>query len=306
MCKVIGFTNAKKLTINESFLKSVQATMDGERDGFGYAVLDSRSQLWGERYMNPNAIDFRIKAVRHELYSLPLRTMRANAFGEYSTKGNMSAIFHGRTSTNSKVLENTHPFIKNNMALIHNGVVSDVGPNAPSLELSSCDSEHILQRYLVGGITAVTDNIQGYYACMVIDANTGHLNVFRDDIAPLHMAWCRTIDSYIIATKSEMIQELAKAHSWKLDPIDEVVPNLHVTFKGNNILGHSTFESLGYASSQSSLASSSLGYELEEQDNVTPLTSSNRIEDYCTKDSFWDKNDMYTNKVSNKYRKNWG
>lgn len=74
-------------------------------------------------------------------------------------------IIHGRAASNVINLENTHPMLEKNSAMIHNGVVKSYKYDNKR-DGCTCDSELLLHAYLDGGIESVEKNIDGRYAFM--------------------------------------------------------------------------------------------------------------------------------------------
>jgi hypothetical protein len=112
----------------------------------------------------------------------------------------------------------------------------------------------------MGGMAQVEKWITGYYAFCVLDRSTGFLHVVRDDKAKLFLAYCRTIDAFIIATTEEIIQKVARSMSWHIERPEPIIENTSVTFDRNEIIENTTINPKGYGSTiDSSLAKRALG-----------------------------------------------
>ena len=216
MCKLFGISsvagwNRKTL---EATLLAAQSAFSGEKDGFGYAVRTSRG-LYGERYVNPNDFTGVGGAQALDDYLDPISDaidFEADTTGRLGKlKGGL--IVHGRTSTNDLDIENTHPFIKKQWALAHNGIVTYDGPDRHKRGV--CDSEDILNSFVYGdGLTEMSKFYTGYAAVLALPPKWGFI-AYRDDKAPLYV--CMTIGNgvgervaYAFATKPEHLYSILK------------------------------------------------------------------------------------------------
>lgn len=248
MCKIFAMTNMDKVTINEKFLKTVQrAVCRTDNSGFGYATLTQHGQLWGERTINPSSFQMRINKPDTVTEKLPIISKQCDKFGSHTEKGNIAFIGHGRLSTNSVSLPNTHPFVGDGVALIHNGVVQDGGDKKVDC-VTDNDTEILFRYWLRGGMPEVEANVTGYYALAILDKH-GKMHIVRDDRASLYISYCRTVHSYIIATKPDIITEVAKKMKWTVDQPEAITPNTYTVFKGNNILSHTDIKPRGFEAS---------------------------------------------------------
>lgn len=260
MCKILAFNNLSKLKKDEFFkLLSVanEQVSKTERDGFGYAAQGA-SGVFGERAVSPE--DF-VSVFgghdKHGSFQAPSDSVQ-NHFGTLSRLTG-PAIFHGRTSTNVKNITNTHPFIKNDVHLIHNGVINfDIDYE----KQTTCDSEDLLEAYLLSkdDLEAVEKFVTGYYAVALIENN--HLRIFKDSRAWLYCAYVRTIDSFIFGTTKDLVQSVVKAMRWSCGKITRVKDDIYFGLDkdGKELFMKSIkprIEVYSYAESQAHL---SLGY----------------------------------------------
>lgn len=237
MCKIFAMTNMENVEVNSKFLNIVreEVTKYTDKDGFGYAVLGQDGSLGGERTIRPGV--FRPLEENYDekqVLKLPIVLRAKNKFGKINLKKPKSFIAHGRFSTNQVNLENTHPFTNGEVALIHNGVVNDESDKIKNL-VTSCDTELLLRYWEMGGIKEIEENISGYYAIALLD-KTGLLHIARDNRAMLHISWCRTVGSFIIATTPDIIKAVAKRMKWKIEQPEEILDNTYAVFDGNEIL----------------------------------------------------------------------
>lgn len=265
MCKILSVTNCDNLDLKDgkflNLVKNVVTIRDNH--GFGWAGIDKTGQLFGERTIDITGFQPFAKAFKR----LPIVDEVKNQFGNIKSKP-VSLIAHGRLSTNSISLDNTHPFISDKTALIHNGVVDDY----TGLMLDHCktdnDSEILLRYWDTAGIKAIESNVTGYYAMAVLDSRG--LHVIRDSKASLYITYCKEVKSYIIATTKDILFMLFKGMKWDIGSIDKISDNTYALFQKNNIIEHKKIEPLDHELSytQQSLVRQSLGYKDEEKDFI--------------------------------------
>jgi asparagine synthetase B (glutamine-hydrolysing) len=117
---------------------------------------------------------------------------------------------------------------------VHNGVVYDEQGAAGTLK-TNCDSEILLNLWEYDGIDDIEKYVTGYYAFAVL-TDDGLLHIARDDKAMLYITWCATVDSYMIATTKEILQDIAKKMKWDIAEPEEITENVYAVFDGNNII----------------------------------------------------------------------
>lgn len=229
MCKLMTITSTKKIEnlgkVVNSILPLITAT---DRDGFGWASINEHG-LFGERMTNLRH-GYRMNINKFAV-NLPIVEKTYNSFGQPG-KPTGSLILHGRTSTNKKTLNNTHPINLRDWSLVHNGVVTNRGPDYTMT--TDNDTEHLVH-YMSSelGITGIEQNLTGYYAFAAL-APDGKLHVCRDNRATLHMAWVRSIEAYMIATTRDLIESACKKLKWKHGPIEALLDNTYCIFDGND------------------------------------------------------------------------
>lgn len=255
MCKILAITNMEKVIIDSKFIGAVQKEITGygDKDGFGYAILDESGNIFGERTATPKWFKPFISSPNNpnkpRIDALPLTHKQSDCFGQQKSKAK-SMIAHGRLSTNTVNLANTHPFVGEDIALIHNGVIQDAGKMLTrGIHLKTDNDSEIAFRYWqMGGMVDVEENVSGYYALAVLDGYTKRLHVVKDSNARLHCAYCPTIDSFIFATTPEIIRGLCKKMKWKLEEIRAVLNNIHGVFDRNDCVHHEEIEPIGHRS----------------------------------------------------------
>lgn len=258
MCKILAFTNAKKLNLSKCLNDFGNALLKTEQDGFGYAIQGSKG-VFGEKTIAPK---FRTRLGTKGV-ELPIVKKKYARFGTPSELTG-PAIFHGRTSTNVINLVNTHPMQLEGWHLIHNGVVDDIGPNYE--KYTENDSEDLLRRLIDGQadtnpMGVIERYLEGYYAFASIDP-TGRLHIGRDNYATLYIAWSQVYETFIIATTESLLLKVNKILEAKVGPIDEIDEEVYSIFTGNELTHCQDFNSRGYTYRQASYATSSLGHSL--------------------------------------------
>jgi Glutamine amidotransferase domain len=258
MCKVVVFTNFSKVKDQDKATEAIgNILLKIERDGFGYAIQGSKG-AYGERVACSSGFSSRFGVSSSKIVRLPIVEPRYNSFGE-KTRATGPAIFHGRTSTNSKALVNVHPMQADGWNLIHNGVVTDHGPKY--IKATQNDSEDVLHR-LKQGIGEVEKHLSGYYAFAAIDPH-GRLHLCRDTEATLYIAWIDSLDSYLITTTESLLESTCKALKVRPGPIEKVADNSYAIFELNNVAYSQWIKPRGYGREEAGLASLSLGRELQ-------------------------------------------
>lgn len=254
MCKILivpGIKPEYSKPISIFIKKMGEKMSTANRDGLGYAAISRNGEFFGERWtvneaaflndLEPIAetpaninLDERIKEITDShkdfLFSKYYKGSsssypnHAATRGEYNSWGPQglklkdaaSVILHTRMATTPKNLANTHPFVRDNTALIHNGVIS----NYEKLKLitSTCDSESILNSYIDHNVISdptkmneVADELSGYYACGVLTKlpHSAILDVFKNETASLWFAYIKEWDQIIISTAHADIKSVA-------------------------------------------------------------------------------------------------
>lgn len=257
MCKVLVLSNMKQVKSPDKLTNAIASAMSSrEDDGFGYAI-QGEGGVFGERCLEPNFFktDFKSK-----ILDLPFVDVEYNRFGVKS-KPNGAGIFHGRTSTNDRTLLNTHPIIKNDWTLIHNGVVNNHGP-AYQMETTN-DTEHMVHYLSTTGISGIEKHITGYYACAAFDPK-GQLHIFRDSIATLYVAQIDQINSLVFATTQGLIEEVCKTMKWSHSHIEPMKDNFYIILKDGKTLTCQSIAPRGRTAVENKWSEASLGYQLNE------------------------------------------
>lgn len=258
MCKLFAVTNASKLKTSEleKMTRSVAKNMSSERDGFGVMLKKQNGELVTRRFLKPSQATLKMPPKAY-----PFSKQRINGQGEMTQFCKAASVaFHGRTSTNSVGLINTHPISKHGMHLIHNGVVEDHGPKYQML--TSNDTEHMVERIHDGTFEQV---ITGYYATIHYKDGDNMMRIIKDSTAMLYFVWSDQLDSFVFGTTESLITSVMKDMGFKHEPIQELQDNISLEFLGNKVMAQRTITPKGrsaYADSKSEL---SLGYSIDSK-----------------------------------------
>lgn len=189
MCKVAGITRITDKNRDEAwtFMQVLGEYMSyGNEHGLGYAALDGKKNLFGERwFINKHAfLDLTYMkglnaAKMNNLYSF---------FGDKVVRDDARAIIlHTRYATCARNIQNTHPFVDDEdapkVAIIHNGVIT----NHYDFEskYSTCDSEvlaHLYAKYDVAGalknVNEFTTQLSGWYTVLNLSVDNEGTPIF--------------------------------------------------------------------------------------------------------------------------------
>lgn len=236
MCKNLFIIGVKPGEEQQKKLWQFVTTMapiltQNDRDGIGYAAMSNKG-IFGERWYNPeDAFKYNKQWIDKQAElkkSFKGSTDVGKKYNYFSTEEGapsepvVSLIMHARMATCEKSLENIHPFVRNDMALIHNGVIN----NTEQLKniTSTCDSECILNCYIDNKVNEIPENIEkvgkelrGGYACAVLAKNADEvpiLDVFRNN--PSLYAMNVFNIGTVICTVPQMVVDACDKLGWKL------------------------------------------------------------------------------------------
>lgn len=227
MCKimtVIGIENGKEDKLKKFVEAATPYLTASDSDGFGYVAVNEQG-MFGERWLDVDkAWELRQAKtlfeaqIEEEMNGSVFFAESYNRFGDVveNLKGVTSICLHARMSTNSISMQNTHPFVLKDTALIHNGVISN--SHMFKNTLSTCDSEAILTQYLKLGVREdsfrvqqLSDSLTGYFACAVVTKidNGWIVDVFKDSTAELVFAVIPELGNAKVYCTEESILRLA-------------------------------------------------------------------------------------------------
>ena len=272
MCKVMVFTNTKKMNKNmndsEIIYNSRKMMQD---DGFGYSLYSEKG-IFTERFLEPDYVESLLSGKISDIQALICNSVDTSTEGVRPIAALGGLLIHGRISTNHRTMVNTHPINKHGWSLIHNGVVEDSGPTFE--RITTNDSESCLERLATGGIEAIEKHLTGYYAIAAIDP-TGKLHIVRDNVASLYCTYVESIDSYIFATTEALISGVCKELGLDPSPILSVKDNIYMIFNIEGSLESiATIVPKGRSTYADSLSYKSLGHTLTDCYGLTEDESS--------------------------------
>jgi predicted glutamine amidotransferase len=233
MCKLFILTNTAKLKpVQLSKLLKASAQIMGKTDshGFGWAMLNG-NKVVGERCLDPEYFENRFfsNGTVPTMFKPVFEAWEANSFGKLPTQGFSGGLLvHARISTNRIGLENTHPFINDSYALIHNGIVDNIG--ADYEQKSTCDTEHLLHHLTSSNVQGMVESVTGYYAIGALNRVTGELLVIKDDEANLNACYVPSLESMAFGTNADQLHAVLKAADLAHTRIKKVADNVALTF----------------------------------------------------------------------------
>jgi predicted glutamine amidotransferase len=309
MCKVMIMTGIQKSDLALKFMQSVAQNMSfGNNDGIGYSAINSNNELFSEKwhnnhfFMNTDKVidQLTLDALMPYKDRLPALNKNYQSYGNVTRNDIKTVTMHTRFATCGKTFENTHPFIDNEISLIHNGVIN----NSTTLtnKISTCDSETALQVYIKDQINlqvnkehlqSFLDQLKGYWAFGILAKNQEgiyNLDVVRDG-ASLYWTYIPEIgrDCMIFATTQEIIETGIKSLDLpKRDKIHFLTEHTYIRF---NALTGQIIESL----------------ELKESKLNKPVyinySKNTSYNNYSSYDKYSDSFDEYYQEMYEKNRK---
>ncbi len=251
MCRILAIPGIKKEHTEKAWklVEKMRPLMSrANNDGFGYAAITAKGELFGERWLKNHeafsgeTLSTGDKALLNNLGDDLLEvSVNSNSFGTVDKNAAVSIIAHARKATCEVVLENVHPFIEGNVALIHNGVISN--HEQLTKKHSSCDSESILHEYieynvanLPEQIDGVVQELMGWYASAVLTMGNGMPNgekipimdLFKDTQASLHCVYVNELETFIFSTYKTDLEEVLKDMEFKVNNVFKIKDNFFV------------------------------------------------------------------------------
>lgn len=215
---------AKKL-LWDFLITSTEFMTANDSHGLGYAAA-APDGLWGERWLDPKNDGWKYRKtwsikdqeIGEKFKGSLLAQARYNEFGLAHPASTHAVLYHARMATCDRTIQNTHPFVRDGVALIHNGVIR----NSDRLEniTSTCDSETILNEYVrfdvmnnPNDIQKVVDKLEGYYCCGLLfkdkDGNE-YMDIFRSNGAQLYAYWIKELDAIVFCTSDSIVRDTCK------------------------------------------------------------------------------------------------
>lgn len=196
MCRLIGFSVDKPLEkpVVDKLITFCRDTLKDQKDGFGYAL--SGGEVDGITHLRLTAghwLGFGVD---------PLNDWESVGKPNHDSRGLpvpcTAGLFHGRISTNDLGIHNTHPFVSDDLALAHNGIVTYTGPKRA--KKGTCDSEDLFNTFTIGeGWDELHRYYSGYAALLILNRN-GKLTLYRDETPKLYVV--RFDGGFVVATNA--------------------------------------------------------------------------------------------------------
>lgn len=273
MCKIMGMAGlefGQEKNVWKFVTEMAKEMSKSNDDGLGYAAFSHEGNMWGERWLKNkeafqrrNNLSVLEQTIMKEYKNILTKPKLYNKFGSIQDNSISSIILHTRLATSGKDFYNTHPFVRDNTALIHNGIIF----NASELTMiqSSCDSETILNEYCdlgvkndVNNIQLVADKLTGYYACAVLSTTEDdipYMDIFKDYRAHLGACFIKELGVVVFATDISDVYKVCKKLKWpvsanflykensliRINAITGKVMN-HAEFKPKSTLYYDTFK----------------------------------------------------------------
>lgn len=232
MCKLFiatgSFTKDQVLHMlratNASFAKS-------QRDGFGFIAYGSKKSAAYGKYLNPSEylgfgkeLPSWVNSNRIEVGTIP--------------KVTTALVIHGRTSTNSVLMHNVHPFHNKGTFLAHNGVLSWKGEGPAPTAKHGCDTEQFFNWMQEQGAAgqdvawgATADHWTGYGVFGIINTTTGHLTVAKCGSG--NLKWVGSDNNHFFSTDGADLLRITRAAKFQFSKSADMRPKSRVVFKLN-------------------------------------------------------------------------
>jgi len=264
MCKnlfAVGIKPEKQKEMHALMLAAAPIMTDRDNDGFGYAAI-TENGLYGERWLHPSDAftyrqpwtekDAEIQKMFHGTLEGDAKYSMFREKPEAPKAPTMALIMHARYATCEKGIKNTHPFYRDGVALIHNGVISNVAELKQIT--STCDSECILNSYVDHNVANNPDKIdlvgkdlRGGYACGVLTKDkdgTPILDIFRST-PYLYSCYIKELDALVFCTTMYIVQQICEKLKWTHGSFFKVKDDvmLRVNAKTGELISQHNFRS---------------------------------------------------------------
>lgn len=238
MCKLFIATGGISAKQIEGALRAANhAFRHSEKDGFGFLAARGLNIARG-RYLLPHTYTGYMMNLPHWLTGAQIEE---NGI----PKNSDTLVVHGRTSTNTKGLDNAHPFCYRNYYLAHNGMVSWTGDKAAEPK-QSCDSDQLLHWLVDNNFDwkAVSNFWSGWGAVAVYDRKSGKLTIARD-CANLYIARRVKNKGWVFATSDKQLLSISKQAGIALDTPPLLFPKHIITLEAGQIVSEQSWEGFG-------------------------------------------------------------
>lgn len=240
MCKIFLVAGIKPTTVNKvwKFTEAIAKPMSrGNSDGLGYAGITAEGKLFGERWLvNDHAFKSKLENDETEInYEGAIENKKEQyeytSFGDVNKESVIALTMHTRWATSPRGMINVHPFVLDDVSLIHNGVIR----NHDEFKLkSTCDSEAILQAYVEHKVwespdrfQSAADMLRGYYACgVLVNTNAGpFMDIFKAYTAMLYVAYVKQLETWVHCTSESDIKDVCKELGYDIGHMYSILPS---------------------------------------------------------------------------------
>lgn len=303
MCKIAAMSGIKPTKVKEAWklAKELAPFMtENDDDGFGYAAITKDGSLMVERWLDTE-LAFKYKETNkadkelQESMGAALDPLDSGyTFYGSPNKDNkgraVAIILHARWATCEKGLKNVHPFVENNTALIHNGVISNDDAlmakcDPDKTRKSSCDSESLVYSYTKNSIISNPEAIKilgeetsGYYACAVLTKGSDGvpvMDVFKSASASLYGTWVPQVGCFVYCTSQEILKNAIRNCGFTWQRMFKI--------KEGHLIRHNAVTGKSYIASQ--FAERAYGYKRYSEYDYSVGGQVGTIEDWSSRTS---------------------
>lgn len=225
MCKISGATKITDKNRSDviAFMQLLgQRMTPGNSSGLGYAALDSKGEIFGEKWVI-NESAFRDLSKIPNVTPEKLKKIYGSFGANIKLNEAQAIILHTRAATQGAIcVANTHPFIDDeeapSVAVIHNGWVHN--EKMFTRKYSTCDSEVLAHLYKenevskdLGNLNKFVPDIDGWFTCLTLGKDAGGnmiMDAFTDN-GRLTSFFIKELDTRIWSSESSDIYEIARA-----------------------------------------------------------------------------------------------
>lgn len=218
MCGIVGMVTSK----DHGFISSEQRIFSQLLWANTLRGNDSTGIFGVNKYGN---LDY-VKTKGHAgtlMSSREYKEFDDNIFSDYHM-----VVGHNRKATKGWVNdENAHPFVEGNLALVHNGTLTN--HHSLTKETVEVDSHAILHSIVERGYEETLKDIQGAFTLAWYDSNDKTLRVIRNDQRPLFIA--STVGAWYFASEKGMLEWILGREQVTISEMEECTPGTLYSFK---------------------------------------------------------------------------
>lgn len=252
MCK-LAYVSKIDLLSDKQKVKLMKVVQDEvtltERSGYGVAAKNRDGSI--DMFRTLNVTQSPLVAENTPEFC------ESRSLGQINLSTATEIIFHGRTSTNSVSLPNTHPFYIGDTVLCHNGVMQYSGENYE--KLTDNDTEDLTFHFDKYGLQNIDKVLSGYAAFIAF--KKGQTHIVRDSIAPLYYSYIERLQCHVVATKESTVSKINQTLGAKKAKIFKVLDNTFLVIENNKVKNSGTWQGLKSNSYADSKANLSLGFD---------------------------------------------